>query len=175
MAGAVIYNNTFTFPAATSATQTDTLPLLDLSRVSHLRFLFRLTVADTDAGDKLDIRFQERSDGDFADWDTRLRSPQFLGTLSPSSTAPEDYYMTLPCRLPLTSAELSYEPTGSAGASEVAANSVVGGPLLGKYRPTNGLEPRYRLKLDTTDAGANNNANFVCQVIIWSYSSLDLP
>lgn len=173
MAAVIIYSNTFTFAAGASATQTDTLPLVDLSRCSHLRFMFRITVADTDAGDLLDIRFQEVAFGTVPGWDTRLRSPTFLGTLSPSASAPEDYYMILPCDTPLTGTDMSYEPTGSAGATDIVANSVRSGPLLGKYRPTNGLEARHRLKLDTTDAGANSNATWTVQCVVWACS--DFP
>jgi hypothetical protein len=171
MAGIVIYNRTFTFPAGGSATQTDPFPLIDLSRASHLRFLFRLTKADTFLDDTMDIRFQERSDGTAADWDTRLRTPTYNGTMSPSAAAPTDYYMALPCKQAMTAAELSYEPTGSAGATEIAANSVRGGPLLGKYRPTNGLEARHRMKLDVTDDAADGGAAFTMQIVVTAYSA----
>jgi hypothetical protein len=175
MAEAVIYSNTFTFPAGGTTSQTDPLPLLDLSRVSALRFLFRITKADTDAGDTLEIRFQEKQDGTLDLWDTRLRSPTFLGTLSPSATAPEDYVMVLPCKQAMTAAETSFEPFTSAGAAEMAANSVRGGPLLGKYRPTNGMEPRHRLLLNVVDAGGVGDAAFTVTVNIASFQVSDFP
>jgi hypothetical protein len=128
------------------------LPPLDLSMARAVIVHITLTKADTGAGDILDVKFQDRVDE--LTWNTRARMPLFLGTLSPSSTAPETYQQTIVGKHQLTTGEESHEPTGSAGATELAVDSVAHGPLKKFLRTSSGRKTAHRVVLVVTNGTA---------------------
>lgn len=147
------------------STVTQQLDPIDLSGALSLVFDLKLTKADTDAGDILDVTFQETTDR--VTWNNRLRFPNFLGDLSPSAGAPETYKMTLSCTRPLTVGEEAYEPTGSASATALAVDEVIHGPLLSPFRDSAGKQTAHRVVFTVTDAGAAN-ADFEGNLTIWA-------
>ena len=142
---------TITFDTGTSSVTTE-LDAIDLSGVQALILILNLTKADTGAGDILDIKFQET--GDRVTWNTRARFPNFIGTLSPSATAPETYRMTINTRQDLSVGEEAYEPDGSAGATALTADQVIHGPLLSPVRSSTGKATAHRVVFTVTNATA---------------------
>ena len=153
-----IHRSTFTIgPGA--ATDLAELNEIDMSSFDCLEMWVKLTTADTDAGDELDVRLQCTTDR--VVWHTRARSAAFLGSLSPSSTAPEYQVLRICQTVDLSANEEVYEPDGSASATAVAVGQVVNGPFPGKYRDATlqKLMPNWRVRAALTDA--NSNASFV--------------
>lgn len=135
----------------------------DLSRARAVILDIELTAADTDAGDTLNIRFQESLNGGTT-WNTRARSIQFLGTLSPSASAPETYRLVMAADPPLITTDAAYEPGGSAGATEILAEAVVNGPFARINRPaagsppgTTARNPAHRINIAVVDADSDGN------------------
>lgn len=144
----------------------------DISRAQAITIVLNLTGAATDAGDTLNVRFQETPD-DGVTWDTRARFEQFLGTAVVSAAAPERRIAVLHARTQLQTTEEYYEPSGSAGATEIAAGTVINGPFYANlHRGSASLTGqqihgnRYRVNLAVVDA--NSNGGFSGNIRIWS-------
>src|SRR5881394_3265778 len=130
----------------------------DISRSQAIRIALNLTGAGTDAIDTLDVRFQETPD-DGTTWDTRARFEQFLGTATVSAAAPERRIAVIQARIPIDSSEEYYEPSGSAGASEIGAGVVINGPFMANLHKGSASLPgqqihgnRYRVNIAVVDA-----------------------
>lgn len=143
-----------------------------IARAQAVQLVLNLTTAATDAGDTLDIRFQETPD-DGVTWDTRARFDQFLGTATVSAAAPERRILLIHARTWVTQGESAYEPSGSAGASEIAAGTVLNGPFYAALAKGSASLPgqqihgnRYRINIRVVDA--NSNANFAGTIRIWA-------
>lgn len=150
-----------------AGTQTLLSPLnpYDLTRALALHVRGSITKAATaDAGtDVLDVRLQSTSDRG-ATWDTRARL-QFDGSTSPAAGTPETKDATIQPVGTLADTEESGEPSGSLGATDLAAGAVRNGPFPNRYRDPAAAAPgelpvftAWRLRIDVTDA--NNNADF---------------
>ena len=152
-------NNSFLaakIPIDGGSDATTVLAALDLSRCQSLRGELTITKADTDAGDILDVKVQSLC-RDGITWNTRMRFPEILGTLTASAADPTTYILNLVNRVPLETTEESYEATESAGAgAEIAKGSVKNGPFPAKIRSSLGLLPGWRVVVDVTDAGTTN-------------------
>lgn len=139
----------------------------DYSQFDAIRLTARLTKADSDAGDSLDIRLQDCWDGDQATptWNDRIRLAAFTGDLSPSASAPEVQQGVIQKFGSLASTEEVSEPTGSAGASALTAATVVNGPFPGKVRSVLGPQPTWRLRIEVSgDADADADFEGVVEV-----------
>ncbi len=166
--------NIFDYTLATGAgSQTINVPLEhDISSAQALRLDLSLTAAATDVGDTLDIRFQESPD-DGTTWDTRARFEQFLGNATVSAGAPERRTLVMHARTQTSTGESAYEGSGSAGASDLAAGTVLNGPFLPQNRPGYVTQPgtvvrqgRYRFNIAVVDG--NSNGNFGGNIRAWS-------
>lgn len=142
---------------------------VDLSRAWAIMVEIKLTKADTDALDLFDVRFQETSDR--VAWHTRARSIQFTGDLSPTPATPEYYRLVVNQIVDLAATEEAYEPSGSLGASELSAGSVLNGPFPGKYRDkdTKEWKPNARLRFEVS-GDADSDADFEGEVRIYALS-----
>lgn len=150
---------------------------IDLSGCRHIRLTATLTgVGTADAGDTLNIYFQEAGDDATPTWDDRAAFAQFTGAMTPSDAAPEKRIMEWPCLTnPILLTDEIREPSGSAGASRLVAGVAIPGPLKGKRRvpPSAALvgpQPRYRLRYEVVDTNAN--ATFAGNVLI-DFMTLD--
>lgn len=139
------------FDTGTSSVTYELDPI-DLSTALFCVITVILTKADTGAGDILDISFQETEER--VTWNRRARFPNFIGTLSPSSTAPEKYQLTISAKQVLQMSEEAYEPDGSAGATALAVDSVIHGPLRRPVRGSTGKLTAHRVVLTVTNATA---------------------
>lgn len=164
--------NIFSYTLASGAGSQTILSTIDhdLSRAEALRLRLNLTAAATDAGDTLNIRLQEYNG--FV-WNTRARFPQYLGTATVSASAPESYEMTIPAQESISNSDKGYEPSGSAGATEILAGQVIPGPFQSWWfnaAPAQAgqhlRQARYRFKIDVVDAGGQN-ANFGGILELW--------
>lgn len=155
-----------------SATDVHELDAFDLSRYDVIRFEIVLTTADTDAGDTLDVRLQSTSDR--IKWHTRARSTQKLGTLSPSATAPEYENLIVRQTGQLSATEEVYEPSGSAGAVEIAAGQVLNGPFPSKYRDTTERKWKPNWRIHYTFVDSDNDGAMAGVYRIWGVSNTNL-
>lgn len=174
-----IHTSSFTLSGAGTTYQS--LNPVDLSHTKELLVEIKLTTANTDAGDTLEVTLQDCSDATFAvlptgsvGWNSRARSNTFLGTLSPSATTPEYYRMSVQQLVELSAIEESYEPTGSVGATEIAVGSVINGPFPATIRAASGLKevtriPNWRLRFVTAQTGT---ASFAGTVTIHAVSEV---
>lgn len=146
-----------------SATTNTELDAIDLSRAKSLRIEAFLTgKGSADAGDTLDIYFQEASDDVTPTWDDRAHlgdpgdTTTFDGSLTVSAAAPEKRVNQIMCvGLELPAASESYEPSGSAGGSHLAVGEVIKGLLKGKRYFGGAIAARHRLSFVNVDANAN--------------------
>ena len=139
------------FDTGTSSVTYELDPI-DLSSALFCVITVILTKADTGAGDILDVSFQETEDR--VTWNRRARFPNLIGTLTASATAPEKYQQTISSKQDLTTSEESYEPDGSAGATALAADTVIHGPLRRPVRGSTGKLTAHRVVLTVTNATA---------------------
>jgi hypothetical protein len=159
-----------TFDTGTgNQTLTYELNEIDLSFATALLIEAKVTKADTDAADELHIRLQETTDR--VVWNTRARLTKFTGDQSPSVTAPEYQRATLNQFVDLASTEEAYEPSGSAGATDLAEGSVLNGPFPGIYRDATARKrmPNWRFTV-TVSGDANTNADFEGSLKLWAVS-----
>lgn len=156
---------TLPFTLTGAGTTITYLDLYDLSRSFENKSELILTTANTGAGDELDVKFQETSDG--VQWNTRMRHTAMLGTLSPSSTAPESEILTILSLGPLPTTDQIREPTGSAGATELTAPGVIHGYLTGRMPDRT---PAYRVVMTVTET---TSASFAGTWILWIDSPID--
>ena len=168
MQGTLIMDYAFSLAASGTATTNVLLPLLDLSHSHSLLMEFEVTSAATAASDTLEVKLQETSNG--TNFNTRARSNTVAGNATVSAAAPKIERLTVEQNGPLMSTEERYEPSGSAGASEPTAGTVINGPFPGKYRTTaTGWTPNWRISLVKTDGGGSDAA-FAGTVRIWARS-----
>lgn len=138
-------------------TITTELPLLNLGRAETIALVLKVTKADTDANDTLDVYFDETFDR--VTWDNRGRFQQITGDMSPSATAPEVRKLVISSRIALDATEESYETSGSAGGSDLAAGTVRNGPFAPIFRNTAGIAASHRLRFVVADP-TGSNADF---------------
>lgn len=157
-------------PAAGSATTTQNLDLIDLSRLKWIRLELEFTgVGTADAGDTLDVSLQEASDDTTPTWDTRAAFPQLTGAMTVSAAAPEKRVIQWWCMGgPITATDASYEPSGSAGAAALAAGAFIPGPLKGKRYASGGQVARHRIAMTVSDADAD--AQFTATLRVYGES-----
>lgn len=130
---------------------------LDISDADWLKATLNLTKADTDAGDTANIYVQAR--GPNGIWNDIIAFTQVIGTLSPSSSAPEVLMANLMQAGTLSDDEEESEPSGSAGGSHITAGTVKNGPLPGMYHDSSGVRgASLRVRVEVTDA--DNDADF---------------
>lgn len=139
---------------------------IDLSGVLHITLRAHLTgKGSADAGDTLDIYFQQADDDVTPTWDDKAHFQQFTGAMTVSAAAPEKWMIEWPCdSMPMTVTDASREPSGSAGAARLAAGAYYPGPLRGKRRSVDGWLSRYRFRYEVVDA--NNNSAFAGNLFI---------
>lgn len=148
--------------------QTLLVPIdVDLSRGDEILIELELTKAQTDAGDTLDVRLQDCTSLTTAEvWNTRARFAQFIGTVTVSAAAPEVRRLALQAYGTLPDTEEAYEPSGSAGAAEIAAGTVLNGPFPGVRRlSAGGRKQSWRLKIDVVDA--DSDGDFEGRITVW--------
>lgn len=156
------------YPISLSGAGTTNLNLdpMSYSRAVSLVGEIIITSAATAAGDTLTVRLQETPDG--VQWDTRWCHTAQVGNSGASTTAPESERVVLQCDVPLQTAERLYEPTGSAGGTDLSAGTVRNGPLLGRRRaataPGGGLSASHRLQFVVAQTSA---AAFTGTYTIW--------
>lgn len=172
-----IHASSFTLTGAVTTYQS--LNAVDLSHARELLVEIKLTTANTDAGDTLEVTLQDCSDATFAvlptgtvGWNSRAKSTTFLGTLSPSVTTPEYYRMSVQQLVDLAATEESYEPSGSVGATDIAVGSVVNGPFPATIKAALGTKEttrisNWRLRFVTAQTNA---ASFIGTVVIHAIS-----
>jgi hypothetical protein len=131
------------------------LEKIDISGARKIRLDLTVDKSDTDAGDTYDVYFQEADDGGF--WHDRGHFEQITGSMSPSSTAPEIRTLVISCDSTIDSTEESYEPSGSAGGSRLAAGTVRNGPFLGVRKDTTGRLARHRIQWVVVDGDSNGD------------------
>lgn len=145
----------FALAAGTAITNVE-LPAYDLSRARAVEMVVDLTgVGAAEAGDTLDIYLQEADDDVTPTWDDRVHMPQFLGSMTVSAAAPERRIVTFACYSLVPTADASYEPSGSAGGSRLAAGGYIQRPLKGRRRTSLGSQARHRFRFEQADANAN--------------------
>lgn len=148
-----------------TAEDTVEMPAFDWSRRQYLQMVVELEAAGVDAGDILEVYLEERAqDGK---WNQRIRSEDFLGTLSPSASAPEVRRYTIVQDETLSGMEEAQEPTGSAGASSLTAGTVVNGPFPPRYRSAGaGTLTAWRVRFSQTNT-STADADFAGQIVIY--------
>lgn len=130
-----------------------TLDAYNLSRCECLELIIKLTKADTAGGDTLDVYLEETVTRAVT-WDQRVHSHQFIGTMSPSTTAPEVRRYRVQADTVLNTSDSAYETTGSAGSSDIAAGSVRHGPFAPPYNGTNNaLTAVHRIRIEQVQGG----------------------
>lgn len=142
--------------AAGDLDETENLDSFDLSRCKCIDMFISLTTADAASDDLFDITFEETFDG--VTWNERMRSAQFTGALTATSTAPETYSMRCSAYINLDTTEEATEPSGSAGGSPLAAGTVRNGPFAPRLYATTApftLQPTHRLRFVTDDDDAD--------------------
>lgn len=135
---------------------------LNLGNADWMKATVKLTKADTDAGDTCDIYLQDR--GPAGIWNDRIHFTQLLGTLSPTSNAPEVLEATLQQAGTLSDDEEESEPSGSAGASRLTAGTVRNGPFPGQYYANGVRGASWRVQVVVVDA--DNDADFEGSVFV---------
>jgi hypothetical protein len=157
----------FDLDSGTGTTNVEMDPL-DLSRAKAIRLELELTGKGTaDAGDLCDIYFQEASDDLTPTWDDRAHFPQMTGAMTVTAAAPEKRVIQWQCLgTTLQATDSSYEPSGSAGGSRLAAGAYIPGPLKGKRYGTGtaGMVARHRLSFTLTDDTPNSGFAGVVRV-----------
>jgi hypothetical protein len=140
---------------------------VDMARGFAILGELLVTKSVTDAIDTLDVRLQSCNSADAANpvWNTRARFAQILGNMTTSASAPEIRDIALQKFGTLSDGEEAYEPSGSAGGSDLAAGSVLNGPFPGPRRTSAGRQPSWRLKIDVVDADAD--ADFEGAITLW--------
>lgn len=143
---------------------------LNLSWAKALICDLKITVANTDATDTLDVYIEETVDN--VTWNQRGRFEQITGDMSPTTTAPEVRRLVISALPPLDTTEESYETTGSTGGTSLSAGTVRNGPFLPPYRgdASNAPQASYRARLVVTDA--DNNADFEGTLTVFAVSEL---
>ena len=137
---------------------------LDLSLCKCLLVELKVTKADTDAGDTLDVELQDTTDR--VAWHRRIRFTAVTGDLSPSATAPIYRRATINQVIDLAATEEVYTPDGSAGATALIAGTVINGPFPGKVASAGvGVLNSWRVSLTVVDA--DSDADFEGQVSIY--------
>lgn len=169
MQNSLIFDYTFVLAASATATTNVNLPTLDVSHCIALLLEFGVEAAAVAAGDNLECKFQTTTNG--STWNTRMRTNTVAGNATVSATAPEVYRLTMNQVVDLASVEESYEPSGSAGAAEVASGTVVNGPIPGKMRGASGWQPSARISLVKNDSGGSDAA-FSGYVKIWALTEV---
>lgn len=155
------------FDLAAGATETTNYEIDgDLSRARSLLLELVITEAQDDADDSLDVKFQDTTDR--VVWNTRARFATIAGNVTVSASAPEVRRLALLTEgLAIESTEEGYEPSGSAGASELAAGAVLNGPLPARFRNSTGQLAAYRFSLVKTDT-AGDDAEFSGTLKVWA-------
>lgn len=152
---------------AGAQTITQSFPTLDLSHAAAIKFVIRITKADADAGDTLNITFEDTWDAGVT-WNERARSREFIGSESPSTTAPETQELTIQQLIPLAAVgEEALEPSGSGGGSALSATSVRNGPFPRTQRSTAGARlAAWRMKAVVVDANSNGDFEGVISAFV---------
>lgn len=155
-----VFEYDFDLAAGTAATNVDLPDLLDMSNAKHVSLYLRITKdgSGADAADTFDLYLQEADEGQDPVWSDRAHFPQYTADGSVSSTAPELYWMQIDCDN-FNSGDAIYEPSGSAGGSHIAADTVINGPMKPPRRVPglNGGRGRYRLRFEVTDTDADSD------------------
>ncbi len=154
----------FALAVGTANTRTE-LPPIDLSAAEFIRMELVLTTAGTDAIDTLDVYLQEASDDVTPTWDDRAHFRQYIGTVTVTAAAPEKQIIQFWCTGVITATDASYEPSGSAGASRLAAGAFIPGRMAGLRRTSLGRQPRHRISFEQVDA--DSDANFQGTLHVW--------
>ena len=176
-----IHRDDFTLGPGSSTSFVSLNPV-DLSHARELLVEIKVTTADTDAIDTLDVRLQDCSDITFAQlptgtagWNDRARAQAFTGDMSPTTAAPEYYRLSVQQLVDIAATEEAYEPSGSAGASALTAGSVLNGPFPGTLRGALGVKeatriPNWRIRYQVVDA--DNDASFIGTTTVWAISEI---
>lgn len=176
-----IHTDTFTLGPGASTTFVSLNPV-DLSHARELLVEIKVTTADTDAIDTLDVRLQDCSDPVMAQsptgtagWNDRARSQPFTGDMTPTAAAPEYYRLSIQQLVDIAATEEAYEPSGSAGAAAIAVGSVINGPFPGTLRGRLGVKeatriPNWRIRYQVVDA--DNNASFIGTTTVWAITEV---
>lgn len=152
-----VFEYAFTSAASATATVTQNFPSMDLSHAEALMLEMEITAAAAAASDTIECKLQETSNG--TNWNSRARTTTIAGNATVSASAPEYVRATLNQVVDLASTEEFYEPSGSAGASEITAGTVINGPFPGKVRSAaSGWTASWRIVLTKTDGGGNDAA-----------------
>lgn len=162
-----VFNYDFDIPPGATSTTNILFNACDLSHAEALLLELRVTKAEDDVDDLLDIYFQETVDGTI--WYDRARFTTLLGNITVSVGAPEIERLTLNQVVDLASTEERYEPSGSSGGAHITAGSVVNGPFSGKRRTSDGWLPNFRFSIVVTDA-AQGDAEFEGNLKVWALS-----
>lgn len=140
----------------------------DLSYARAIVGKLTLTKADTDAGDLLDVYFEERTNT--LTWNQRGRFEQVIGTASPTTSAPEERTIVISADVNLDTTEESYEDTGSLGGTSLSAGTVRNGPFMGKLYSGGAPVATHRVRIEVTDANAN--ADFEGTITFYSVTEV---
>lgn len=147
----------YPFSLVAAGTTNQEFSVADLSHAYGLTMILVLTAADTEAGDTLDVKIQDRwLDGL---WNTRMRFKLATGDMSPTALTPETIRLVLQNGIALAQEEQAREPSGSLGASEpvvLGDGIVVNGPFPPVYRTAAGRGASWRAQLVATESGAAN-------------------
>jgi hypothetical protein len=149
-------------------TITETFDKFDLSRARAVIGKLTLTKADTDAGDLLDVYFEERTNT--LTWNQRARFEQVLGSGSPTATDPEERTIVVSADVNLDTTEESYEDTGSLGGTALSAGTVRNGPFAGKLYSSGAPVATHRMRVVVTDA--DNDADFEGTVAFYAVTEV---
>jgi hypothetical protein len=177
-----IHTDNFTLGPGNSVSYVSLNPV-DLSHARELLVEIKVTTANTDAGDSLDVRLQDCSDLLAAQnptavpgWNDRARSQPFTGDMSPTTTAPEYYRMSIQQLVDIAATEEAYEPSGSLGGSAIPVGSVINGPFPGTLRGRLGVKeatriPNWRIRYEIS-GDIDADASFIGTTTVWSISEI---
>ncbi len=161
-----VYSAAFTLASGTANTRVD-IEYLDLSHAKWIRLEVELTArgSGADAADTLSIYLQESSDDATPTWDDRARMLGFTADMTVSAAAPEKRFLEFWTDGIITAPDASYEPSGSAGASRLAAGAFLPGPLKGKRR-VQARAPRHRISYEVVDADSDSTFTGTTRIFI---------